>query len=534
MGERSTTAGNDSLNLPRRPAARRFAVPFVYRFDVLLAGLLAVATFVVHDIGYMFSQPYWTDEGWVAIATRLPLTDLLQVSGSTPVGWSLLLRLVFAGGPERLRVVPLLFSVSTVVSAYVLGRSLPWRGLLVSRICAGLAATAVLLSRSSLLRGDLKQYTADAFVAVIVLCLVSRLEKEWTRRRLITLGVVAVAGFLLSSAAAFVAAAAFGSLLIVVLVRRQWSRAVETAIVGLGSGAALAVVFIVCYLPGRPPGLTDFWSAYYLPLQDGWAASWAFLRKGTTQLANFVGMGPLMVLVVLALTGTLTLSRLGRPGTALFAPVLLAEMLVLSGTRQYPLFDLRTSHFISMVIAVTAAIGVAGVTALLARTGPWLPALVAVLAVTLMVLNPDVRSVLRNHNIPAEDVRTPALYIAAHLQPGDVVVVNMLSNWAFAYYWPDGEPGFEPVTTNLPQFLATIASPPDVLMAADRTRVAIDEVIARAAAAAAARGPAGRIWFVHQHYVPSESAIYAAAIAAHRFHAIPVIRSSLDLLTPLP
>jgi hypothetical protein len=55
----------------------------------------------------------------VAISTKFPLSQLHEVSASTPVGSSFLLRLVVVGGNERLRFVPLMFSALTVAAAYV-------------------------------------------------------------------------------------------------------------------------------------------------------------------------------------------------------------------------------------------------------------------------------------------------------------------------------------------------------------------------------------------------------------------------------
>ena len=224
-------------------------------------------------------------------------------------------------------------------------------------------------------------------------------------------------------------------------------------------------------------------------MAQGWSASWKFVGTGIEQWAAFVGMGPWPVLAVLFVAGLVTLGRLQRPASALFPAVLVIEMLVLGAARQYPLFDGRTSHFLSTVLAVTAAVGVAGICALVARFGRNVPVLAAVLAVAAMLVNPDVRSVIRHPNIPAEDVRTPALYIAAHLRPGDVVVVNMLSNWGFAYYWPGGTVDYRRVTTNLPQFLAEIPEQPNILMAADRTPTAIDQ------GHGPGRGAGCRAWF---------------------------------------
>lgn len=59
-----------------------------------------MATLVVHEVGYMVSAPFWTDEAWVAISSKLPLSQLHEVSASTPVGWSFVLSLVVGGGDE--------------------------------------------------------------------------------------------------------------------------------------------------------------------------------------------------------------------------------------------------------------------------------------------------------------------------------------------------------------------------------------------------------------------------------------------------
>jgi len=191
----------------------------------------------------------------VAISTKLPLRQIAHVSASTPVGWSLMLRLVLIGGDERLRIVPLVFSALTVITAYAYARSLPWPRLWLGRLAAVLAGVAALLVPSALVRDDLKQYTADAFVTLVILWLVSRLEAGWTRRRLVNLGVVVVAGFLFSAVSAFVGAAAFGSVVLVALVGRRWRRLAESAVAGTATGVLLLLIFVVLYRPGIPAGL---------------------------------------------------------------------------------------------------------------------------------------------------------------------------------------------------------------------------------------------------------------------------------------
>ncbi len=175
--------------------------------------------------------------------------------------------------------MPLLFSALTVVAAYAYVRSLPWPRPFLGRIAAVLAGLAALLTPSALARNDLKQYTADAFLTVLILWFVSRLESNWTRRRLVDLGVVVVVGFFFSAVGVFVGVAAFGSVVLVAVVRRQWPRAIEAAVVGVAVGVILSVTFLIVYRPGIPAGLNNYWQAYYLPVGQGFGASWHFLIK---------------------------------------------------------------------------------------------------------------------------------------------------------------------------------------------------------------------------------------------------------------
>lgn len=505
--------------------------------DLLLGSLLTLATFVTHDVRYVLTAPYWNDEAWVAISTKLPLHQLAQVASSTPVGWDLLLRSISWGQDPPLRIVPLLFAAFTVTAAFGYVRSLPWPGGVASaRMAAVLAGTAALVLPSALIRNDLKQYTADAFVTLVILWMVTRLEERWTRRRVLGLAVAVVVGFLFSAVSAFVGAAAFGSVLLVRIVRRRWVNAVEALVAGGSSGVVLLVTFVVLYRPGLPAGLNDYWAAFYIPVSGGWAASWKFIHGRSVQEALYLGMGPLLLAVLLVVAGVVTLVRLRRYSVALLVPALVVEMLLLAALKQYPLFDPRTSHFITTAFAVTAAIGVAGLCSLPARLHPSIAFVTAAVVTVVFVSSAPVRGDLRAHSIPAEDLRTPTRYIAAHRQRGDIIVVATLSSWGFAYYWtgaPDGggTPATEDVTINLQGFVTVFPDQPNIFVALDRTRPAVDKVMGDAAAAAARAGASARIWVIHVHNTGGELRAYSAAAQANGFTDRPVIPPSLDLLT---
>jgi hypothetical protein len=153
----------------------------------------------------------------------------------------------------------------------------------------------------------------------------------------------------------------------------------------------------------------------------------------------YSGLGPAWVALPLVLAGLVTIFRLGRPATAVAVTALWPAMLAISAARRYPFLDLRTSTFLFAVTVSVAAIGVAGACSLLR---PWLrgtlAAGLAALALAGFVI--EAQPYVRSHPIPREDVRDQALYVAAHAAGGDVIVVNLSSNWGFAYYWPGGVP----------------------------------------------------------------------------------------------
>ncbi|HEY6790034.1 MAG TPA: hypothetical protein VI365_22270, partial [Trebonia sp.] len=131
--------------------------------------VLALLVLAVHNVSYMLNQPFWTDEDWVALTTKFPLSQLPATTSSTPIGWSVLLRLVTVSGTQTARLLPLAFAGAAVVVAYWFARRLEWSRREISVGAGVLAAIAMLLVPAMLIRDDLKQYTGDAFFAVLAL-----------------------------------------------------------------------------------------------------------------------------------------------------------------------------------------------------------------------------------------------------------------------------------------------------------------------------------------------------------------------------
>ncbi len=524
----------------RRAVARTLRLP---EFWLVLA--LSGATFAVHDVAYALRVPFWTDEAWVAVTTRFPLSQLPAVSSSTPIGWSLLLRVfsVGSGGHQWLRILPLLFSACTVAAAYLLARGLGWRDRRSAILAGTVTAVSVLFSPALLIRDDLKQYTADAFLALAVLAGLSRLEREWSRRRLASLAVLCIAGKLFSHTTLFVAVAAFGALALLQLARRAWPRLLETAIGGLAVGVGMGIVYVVFDAPAVVPGLTSYWEAYYVPLRHGLGASLRFLRNNLATLHSFIGLGPTWLIALFAALGLVVLVRVARPAVALAIVLLGPEMIAVSGLKKYPLLDERTSTFLLVIGVALAAIGIAGLCDLIAsgavrRAGRWAalrsPRALTAMAVAVVAVGAFIagsRHDIRSHDLPAEDVRTQAAYVYAHRTPDDVVLVNLNSNWGFAYYWPAGTPAQSASTTVLQKYIAVFPDQPQLVIARNRDASGVQAALDQALSLVRSHSGA-RVWVVRTHVTAVEAAAWSAALQADHLTLRQVNSAGLSIIVP--
>jgi hypothetical protein len=492
---------------------------------VLALGLLVL---VVHDLGYLLRQPFWVDEAWVAVTTRFPLSQLPVTTSSTPIGWSFLLRVFTLGGDHRLRLLPVVFAGATVAVAYWFARRLDWRRREASVIAGLLSAVGVLLVPAMLTRNDLKQYTADACLALLILAVTSRLECQWSRRGLVGLSVAVWGGMLFSHTAAFVGVAAFGALCIVQLARRAWDRLLEATVVGASTAVLMLGVYKTFDARSVVPGLTQYWAHYYVPVRSGVDASTKFVTMRFDQLHAYFGLGPAWLVVALFTAGLVTIFRLGRPATALTAFALWPEMLAVSALKKYPFLDLRTSTFLFAVTVVVAAIGVAGLCSMVRpRVKGLVPAVLAALVVVAFAVN--AQPFARQQTIVTENVRDQALYVAAHATSRDVTVVNLSSNWGFAYYWPIGHPSrrLDPVVFQ--GYEAYFPDQPRIIVARDRDVAAVAEALSEARTKAL-QHPGAQIWLIQTHVNAGERTAWDSALKKQGLIAKPVGQDGLLLV----
>ncbi len=466
----------------------------------VLALALASLVFAAHDVGYLLRQPYWNDESWVAVTTRFPLSSLPSVTSSTPIGWSLLLRLVSVPRTQTGRMLPLGFAALAVVVAYWLARRLSWKHRESAVVAGVMAGCAALLVPAMLVRDDLKQYTADAFTALLILAITARLERQWSGWGLLALSASVWGGMLVSHPAAFVGTAAFAGLGVIELLRRRWRRLAEAAVAAAVTGALALGVYVTFDARAVVPGLVVFWREYFPPAGSGFGAKSQFVVARLEAIHGYFALGPAWLAVPLVLAGVATIARLGRPATAIAVVVLWPELYAAAALKRYPFLDLRTSTFLIAVTAVVAAIGVVGVAAALSRALPWRVAGFAVLAVVsavaLAAFGNAARPYVRSHLIPSDgDVNAQAEYVLHHAGPDDPIVLNSNSNWGFAFYWPVGQPSRRPDSAFLQGYEAFFAGQPRIIVATAPDAAAIKAAVSQALTQVRP-GACERVWLI--------------------------------------
>jgi hypothetical protein len=518
------TAAGDALRAGGSLSSRLHRVTSGLLPEHVLALVLASLVFAVHDVGYLLGQAYWNDESWVAVTTRFPLSSLPAVTSSTPIGWSLLLRLVSVPRSQSGRLLPLAFAALAVVAAYWLARMLGWKRRETAVVAGALAGCAALLVPAMLVRDDLKQYTADAFTALLILAIAAGLERRWSRWALLALSASVWAGMLLSDPAAFVGAAVFTGLVASQLVGRNWRRLAEVAVAGAVTGALALLVYKAFDARAVVPGLTAFWSAYFPPASGSFGAISHFVVGKLGAVHAYFALGPAWLAVPLVLAGVVTIARLGRPATAIAVVLLWPEMYAVSALKRYPFLDLRTSTFLIAVTAVVAAIGVVGSAAALGRLLRSRIAsfgvLVVVSAVALAAFADAASPYVRSHLIPSYgDVNEQAEYVLHHAGAGDPIVVNANSNWGFAFYWPIGQPSHRPDSAFLQGYEAFFPGQPRIIVATGPGAAAIKAAVSQALAQLRP-GECERVWLIRTFLRRPEFYAWSRVLRELRLNAV--------------
>jgi hypothetical protein len=483
----------------------------------------------------MLTKSLWRDEAWVAVSLRAPVWDVVKLTSSTPVLFTAALRVVPHSSPAQLRALPLAFAAITVVPAWLLGREVDPG----SRVSGRLFAIGVAFAPTLVLRQDLKQYTAEAFDSLIILWMVAALERRWSRRRLVALGVVLGLSTFLSNPTFFLAPGVFLCLGITQVFRRDFRRLRDVAGVGLASLLVCLLEFLTISRRGDTPSLRAYWDNFYIPTDRGVVAAARFVKARSIVELHAVGLGPSILVLFLLVVGLWSLARGGFPALALVIPTITIEQVALAGTHTYPLWDIRTSTWFTLILFVLAINGTIALARLLLRSRPtatrvtklhvantvdrwplmvfrWLAVAVLCGAVAVPYFH-AVRFSAAWSN-PDEDAEAQVQAILAGWHPGDVVVANVDAGFGLGVYWPT-RPLFLTDHEHLITFRIGFPAADRVVVAVTQTAPA--EVAAVQTAVAMATAAHGRVWVMFSHWHASEKATMLASLRSNGTLTIP-------------
>lgn len=461
--------------------------------------LIVVSALLVMPVAYMLNHPFWYDEAWVAVGTRSPLSYLPPIAFSAPAGWALLIRIPVPG-EQGMRMFTLAFTAAAAYTAFLLGRDLGGEAKRDRLLVGGVAALAVLMSPWSLLRIDLKHYTAEAFMGLLVLWLAGRVEEGWERRRLLILAATAAVFSVLGWGSMFVSVGVFIALLGLACFQRNWGAARDVVL----AGGSLAVVYgVVWWFLLRPFTwvISDYWGDAYLGggvvgvLRQTW--------RRYSELMVYYPPGARLVALGLFLWGLVTIAR-RQPATALSVVLTGMFMVVLGRLELYPFLDRRTSHFVLIMFIAVVGIGAGSIAVKLLARSPKAGSILAVGLAGLLVWAG--MPWFNRPSLANEDVRSQVRHIEAQRAEGDVIVVSLLARYGFGYYWKGGRLTFDRTV----HFTPRVVDDGVILYELGD----ISDTLAEAMQLARAPGGSGRIWVVRTHlfrWTPEWEAAYAAA-----------------------
>jgi hypothetical protein len=381
----------------------------------------------------------WTDEAWVALAALAPTPGAaLTLGRSTPPLYVLTvwgLAQVFGGGEAVLRSLSFVFGVGAVILFWFTARRLAKPAAAFLGL-ALVAVSPVLVYFSK----ELKQYSGDAFFAILLVLLAERLMERPGRAGWLALALAGPLALGFSHGAVFVLPVILGVLWL------PLNQPQRLPVVYLGAfwGLGLPAFYFGFFRGQVDPMLLDYWSGdfpdftgvvpfllwfigalgryFHYFFSNFFWAEWGWLWG-----AGFTALG------------LLTMARAGSRRLLAYwgGPLLLT--LAAAGLHRYPFMGnfngSRLLLFSAPWLYLLAAAGLAAaLTWLWRRPQRWLaPVLVGLILITtqpLALVREDLRP-----RANRQELQPLAAYLQDHLRPGDQIYVYFHAIYPFKYYF---------------------------------------------------------------------------------------------------
>jgi hypothetical protein len=110
-----------------------------------------------------------------------------------------------------------------------------------------------------------------------------------------------------------------------------------------------------------------------------------------------------------------------------------------------------------------------------------------------------------------------------------VILVNLSSNWGFAYYWPTGNPARRADTAVAQGYEAYFPDQPGIVVARNRDLSGVTAALAQALGLA--RHSCSRIWVVRTHLLAQEQMAWRVALRQQKLTLVRVGRHGLSVIS---
>ncbi len=414
--------------LPGADLRLNFSSPAILYVAVGLICALAVF-FRIWDLG---SRSLWTDEAWVALAALKGAPgEALAAGASTPPLYILTLwgLVQFLGASETvLRSLSFIFGLGAVLLFIPLSRFLaPLPGWLLGT--AMVAASPIMVYYSK----ELKQYSGDAFFAVLIFLLAERLlarggKKGWTA--LLLAGLVGL-GFSHPLIFALPVAAA------VLWVKLPESRRRVALLAGFWV-LGFAACYFLFFRNQVDPGLTAYWTPAFPDFSSprvfiGWLG-----MSLERYFSYFLGEWGIFVGPPLLASGAWALARQGASRALVYLGGPLLLTLAVAALHRYPFMapygGNRLMLFSAPVLYLVIAAGLGGALAGLWRQRRRIPAL-ALAGLVLLSFHPlDMIHENFYSSYNREEIKSLVAHLESQARPQDWVYVYYFAISPFKYY----------------------------------------------------------------------------------------------------
>jgi 4-amino-4-deoxy-L-arabinose transferase-like glycosyltransferase len=386
---------------------------------------------------YAVDRSLWRDEAALVYNVLhrgyLGFNHPLDFEQGTPPGFFIAVKAVsqvFGSSEFALRAVPVLCGIGALVVAMVLVR----RHL---DAPTGLVALVLMGASPSLIyfAGEVKQYSTDAFVGLLILLAASSTwRRRYDVRSCVVLAIAGVAGVFCSHAATFVLVGVGLVLAWPVLRDRDW--ALTRRIVAVGAAWLAGWVTIYALFDRHLDSdtfLRKFWADAFLPIPP---TNHAGLERWGSAISTLFGMltGNNTLMWLLGPIAIIGIVHLWRTNRGVLAVLLIPWLaVVLASSRQlYPATE-RLVLFLIPLLAVLVAAGAVVIADVVTSRAPSPMLGQAVLAILVVVC-----AAVALHRFaspqPIEELRPLYERLHAEAQPGDTVYVAETAVPSFDYY----------------------------------------------------------------------------------------------------